>query len=116
MNSTEIIQRAIARGEEQGLHALSTHEQFVFAVSEAEMYCDKDGIDALIHRYGKEGMLLFSKTFGAVGANEIAAELQAIAKTAGIPGETLLSSVNRRITTREGHSYEELQSFAARGA
>jgi len=116
MKTTEFIEAAVSRGEQLGLHALSGREQVVYAIAEAEAYCDIDGIDSLIHKYGRESMGLFAQAFLEIGASEIAAVLQTIASTSGTPNENTLSNANRLITERSGYSYEEVESFVARGA
>lgn len=115
MTPKEFIEQAISDGERRGLQALDPRQQVVYAIAEAEVYCNKDGVDALIDRYGKAGMALFSKAFLAVGASEIAARLQAIADADGTPDEEQLSDANRLITDLRGYSYEAIEAFVARG-
>ena len=73
MNAESIINQAIARGEEEGMMALAPVEQVVFAVAEAEVYCDMEGVDALLEKYGGDSVMMFAHAFAAIGANEIAA-------------------------------------------
>ena len=39
-NADEVIEQAIRRGEREGLDALGPVEKVIFAISEAEVYCD----------------------------------------------------------------------------
>ena len=78
MNAESIINQAIARGEEEGLMALAPVEQVVFAVAEAEVYCDMEGVDALLEKYGGDSVTMFAHAFVAIGANEIAAGFAAL--------------------------------------
>jgi hypothetical protein len=49
----------------------------VFAIYDADVYCDKDGIDGLMHRYGAPAMRTFAEAFEAT---EIAGVLLALTK------------------------------------
>lgn len=115
MNSDEVIEDAIRRGEREGLDALGPVEQFIFAISEAEVYCDTDGIDNLLHRYGSSKIDLFARAFLAIGAVEIASALQAVSSSADPVPEELLSRANRLITERHQYTYEGIRAFVARG-
>lgn len=110
MSGIEVINRAIVAGEKLGLRALTTLELTVFAIAEAEVYCDKDGIDALIRRYGSDSLPVFAKAFTEVGAMEVAASLSALGEISGTP-EHLLSAANDLITGRVGYSYESIVAY-----
>ncbi|WP_295521721.1 hypothetical protein [uncultured Pseudacidovorax sp.] len=107
MNPDSVIQDAIERGERYGLESLTGVQRVVFAISEAEVYCDNNGIDGLIHRYGVPGMRTFAEAFDAVGATDVASTLLALAKGAP-PPEALLDRANRLIVDRRGYTYESL--------
>ena len=111
MNADEVIEQAIRRGEREGLDALGPLEQVIFAISEAEVYCDMDGIDSLLERYGTGKLTLFARAFSAVGAIEIANVLQAAVSAP----EALLSLANRLITERQQYSYESIRAFVEKG-
>jgi hypothetical protein len=112
MNSDAAIRDAIEQGERHGLGSLVGVQKLVFAISEAEVYCDKDGIDGLIHRYGAPAMRTFAQAFDAVGAVEIAAALIALTKDEPIP-EALLERVDTLITDRQGYAYENLRALVS---
>jgi hypothetical protein len=112
MNSDAAVRDAIEQGERYGLGSLVGVQKLVFAISEAEVYCDKDGIDGLIHRYGAPAMCTFAQAFEAVGAVEIAAALIALTKDEPIP-EALLERVNTFITDRQGYDYESLRALVS---
>jgi len=50
MSQDDFIEKAIDRGVREGLYSLDPVEQAIFAVSEAEVYCDMEGIDSLLDR------------------------------------------------------------------
>ena len=116
MEPLELINAAIRRGEAEGLASLSPCEAVVFAVSEAEAYCDKDGLDALIHRYGAAHMTIFADAFRKIGAHEIASALRAIADAAHPIPEHLLSVANKLVTDRQGYSPASIESFVMHAA
>jgi len=115
MDSDTAIHRAVELGERNGLDSLSGVQKLIFAISEAEVYCDKDGIDGLIHRYGAPAMRTFAEAFAAVDATEIASALFALTKDGPIP-EALLARADTLITGRRGYTYEDLQALVRRSA
>ncbi|MDP9880299.1 hypothetical protein J2W25_004628 [Variovorax boronicumulans] len=115
MDSDTAIREAVELGERYGLASLAGVQKLVFAISEAEVYCDKDGIDGLIHRYGTSAMRTFAEAFEGVGATEIASALLALAKDGPIP-EALLAHANSLIANRRGYAYENLQALVSRSA
>jgi hypothetical protein len=115
MDPAAFIDQAIRRGEANGFAALQPEEAVVFAIAEAEVYCDKDGIDALLSRYGRSKMSFFAEAFFRVGASEVASALRAIAAAPMPVSEWLLSEANSLITQRRGYSYESIVSFVERG-
>lgn len=114
MEPSAFIDLAIERGEANGLRSLDPVEAVVFAISEAEVYCDMDGIDALLRRYGAENFGLFASSFLAVGAGVIAEALHAIAASNSPAPEQLLAAASDLITSRCGYSYESIELFVAR--
>ena len=115
MDPDTAIREAVALGEQHGLVSLAGIQKLVFAISEAEIYCDMDGIDGLIHRYGAPAMRTFAEAFEAIGATEIASALLALTKDGPIP-EALLARVNVLITGRRGYAHEDLQALVSRSA
>jgi hypothetical protein len=111
MNAEVFIRSAIDRGALEGLESLGSLERTVFLISEAEVHCDKDGIDALVHQYGCARMPAFAEAFLAVGATSIARRFAELA--ANCLDESLLSSLNELITSREGYSFESIKAHVA---
>jgi hypothetical protein len=108
MSVDDFIHEAIARGAREGLAGLDAASAMVFLISEAEVACDKDGIDAFIHRYGAAGLSDAARAFNAIGASLIAAALRRLAVVVPPLPESLLNSVNRLITDRCGYDYEAI--------
>ncbi len=111
MNSESIINRAIAHGEGEGLMALAPIEQVVFANAEAEVYCDMEGVDSLLERYGRNHAALFARAFSAIGAGTIAQAFVAIADSSVAVEEERLARLNALITKRHEYTYENIQAF-----
>ena len=108
MDPDTAIQHAVELGVRQGLDSLSGVQRQVFAISESERYCDGDGIDALIHRYGVSTVSSFADAFDAVGATEVASALQELPALEPIP-ESLLTRATMLIAERRGYTYESLE-------
>jgi hypothetical protein len=83
-------------------------------ISEAEVTCDKDGIDNLLQQYGREKMNLFAEAFLSVGATSISRAFALLAKSA-TPNDALLSDLNAMITSRQGYSYDSIAAHVAGG-
>lgn len=116
MDAAQFIEQAISQGETVGLDALDLKAKFVFAISEAEVTCDIDGIDNLVYRYGKASIALFAQAFAAIGASEISIALGEVALADDPIPEHLLSAVNRLITERNGYTYESIEAFVRKVA
>jgi hypothetical protein len=111
VDAESFITQAIALGERRGLLDLEPISKVVFAIAEAESYCDKDGVEALLHRYGFSALPVFAASFSQVGAVAIAAALSELAGAG--PSEAVLSQVNTLITSRQGYSYESIRAYVA---
>lgn len=111
MSPDDFIEKAIDRGVREGLYSLDPVEQAIFAVSEAEVYSDMEGIDSLLDRYGGEATKVFASAFLAVGAVEIAETLGAIASRGVSERDKLLTRANELITARRQYSYESIRAL-----
>jgi hypothetical protein len=111
MDADIFITSAIALGETSGLAALGSLQQIVFAVSEAEVTCDVDGIDNLIYRYGADSLPLFGRAYAEIGAAEIAEALRQLATSP--MSESLLGRTNSLISNRTGYDYEAIRTYVA---
>jgi len=111
MDADTFINEALAAGEEHGLHALQSVQQVIFAVSEAEVICDMEGIDSLIDRYGAECLPLFERAYAFIGASEIANALKQLALSP--TSEEFLEQANSLITERRGYGYANIHAYVA---
>ncbi len=114
MSPDYLIEKAIDRGTQEGLYSLDSVDQAIFAVSEAEVSCDVDGIDSLVHRYGEEAMDLFASAFLSIGAVDIAETLRAIASNGVAERDRLLTRANGLIRARHQYSYESIRALVER--
>ena len=92
------ISAAIETGARDGVEALDADQRLVFLISEAEVLCDKDGIDTFLDHYRPRWLADTAAAFAAVGATEIAAALGAITLDAQ-PDDPLLDRANELITS-----------------
>ena len=111
MNSDSFIEQAIRAGDELGLTELSPIQQVVYAISEAEVWCDMEGIDTLIDKYGANSLILFAHAYSAIGAGKIAKKLNALHEQPA--SESLRYRANRLITERSGYTYGDIWSYVA---
>ena len=114
MSPDDLIEKAIDRGTREGLYSLDPVDQAIFAISEAEVSCDVDGIDSLVDRYGEEAMNLFASAFLAVGAVEIAETLRAMASHSVGERDGVLTRANELIRDRHQYSYESIRALVER--
>ena len=77
-------------------------------ISEAEVRCDKDGIDFFLDCYRPNWIQETARAFAAVGAAEIAAALGAITLDT-LPDDPLLDRANKLITSRSGYDYDAIR-------
>ena len=108
-----LIDEAIKRGMQSGLDALSPLQRAVFLISEAEVYCDMDGIDSFVGRYEPAVLLEASAAFSAVGATAIAAGPEDIAQASPTADEGLLNRVNELICNRSGYNADSIARYIA---
>ena len=105
MNAEDIINEVIAKGQSEGLSSLSRTEKSVFLISEAEVYCDMNGIDSLLDHYPRETLVDCALAFRAVGAADIADALSAIVGPCPYLPYDLLYLANKLIIDRTGYDY-----------
>jgi hypothetical protein len=121
MDTDEFISTAIDTGSDKGIEALDVNQRLVYLVSEAEVYCDKDGIPSFLDRYFPQ-LEEAAAAFAAIGAAEIAAGLRTIAASTkqqdlqflDYDNDQLLSHVNKLITDRAGYDYETIRRAVER--
>jgi hypothetical protein len=108
----DFINIAIEAGERDGIEALDADQRLVFLISEAEVLCDKDGIDSFLDRYRPHWMGETAVAFAQVGAAEIASGLGAITvQTAR--DDPLLDRINDLISSRAGYDHDAIRKVIA---
>jgi hypothetical protein len=115
MPADEIIDSALKRGSKEGLAALSAVERKVWLISEAEVSCDKDGIDSFLDHYAAV-LPEAADAFDGIGAAEIAQSLRSIHATSSPCPNDLLNRAERLITSRTGYDYDAIARFVSRTA
>ena len=112
MTPDEFINDSIERGALDGLADLNRDRSWIFLISEAEAYCDMEGIDSFIDKYGAAGVLQCAEAFRIIGASDIADGLISVSGSLPDVSEILLSDVNSLITERAGYDYEAIRRVA----
>jgi hypothetical protein len=92
LNADEFITAAV-RGIviDSGLAQLA---RWVFLISEAEVDCDKDGIDSFVDRYGARGLTDLGCAYESIGAAELAAVARRIANSIPSANDVDLDRMN----------------------
>jgi hypothetical protein len=103
-----LISTAIDAGVRDGIDALDAEQRLVFLISEAEVLCDMEGVEAFLARYAPRWLEDAVAAFEAVGATAIAAELRA-APLDGAVSDQRLKRLNDLITGRVGYNYETVK-------
>jgi hypothetical protein len=109
----DFINTAIETGSQNGIGALDADQRLVYLVSEAEVYCDMDGIPAFLGRYSPQWIEETAAAFAELGAAEIASGLREIAAST-IRDDRLLGRINELITSRAGYDYETIRRTVER--
>ena len=112
MTPAQFIDNAIGIGASAGLAALTPVQRMVFLISEAEVYCDKDGIDSFLDRYGTSGIKELAVAFREVGALSITEALFGIVSHESAH-EAFLARANVLITGRAGYDYNNIERMVA---
>ncbi len=105
---------AVERGTKSGIAALSVLERAVFLISEAEVTCDKDGIDSLLDRYDPDVVRETANAFRSIGASKIAAALTDVASALPNRIDGALDLANDLICSRSGYDFESVCRFIHR--
>jgi hypothetical protein len=114
VTADEFINVAIDKGQSGGLASLGPDERLVYLVSEAEVYCDKDGVDSLLDRYSSAELHECASAFAEIGATEIAAALRAVVSILPEREESALRRADRVIKDRVGYDYEAIRAAVGR--
>lgn len=104
MPSTKVIELILNRGAERGLDSLTPVERKVFLISEAEVFCDMEGIDSFLDRYSAS-VSEAADAFAAAGAEQIAESFRAICTRLPARPDELLDRANALVTARTGYDY-----------
>jgi hypothetical protein len=112
-DSDAFINTAIEVGSRDGIGALDADQRLVYLISEAEVFCDMEGIDAFLDRCSPQWLEETAAAFAEVGAGEIAMGLRAIA-TNTVRDDSLFGRVNDLITSRAGYDYETIRKAVER--
>jgi len=116
MTPEEFIKTTIHQGDSSGLATLDPDQRFVFLISEAEAWCDMDGIDTLLDRYSPAELAECASAFAEVGASRIATELGQIVSALPHRDEMTLSNTDALIKDRVGYDFETIRAAVATSA
>lgn len=111
MTTEEFISAVIDKGVREGTHALVGKARVVFTISEVEVSCDMNGIDTVLDHVENGRLDNLAAAFAAIGAMEIASELEKIERALPARDHEMLSRANDLITSRTGYSYETIKAY-----
>ena len=114
MTADEFINAAIEKGQSNGLASLGLDQRLVYLVSEAEAYCDMEGIDSLLDRYSSGELQECVSSFEEIGATEIAEALRAVVSALPERAEAALSKADALIKDRTGYDYQAIRAAISR--
>jgi hypothetical protein len=104
----EFIDKAVKTGSRNGIEALDADQRFVYLVSEAEVYCDMQGINGFLDRYSPQWIEETAAAFAELGASEIATTFRTIAANA-MWDDQLLEHITTLIVSRSGYDYDTVR-------
>jgi hypothetical protein len=113
VNTDEFIRDAIEKGQRSGVDDLDPIQRAIYLVSELEVRCDKDGIDAFIDRYAVSDLRMAAELLRAAGADALADGLMQIAESLPHPDDALLTRVTEFVSDRAGYDYDSLARAVA---
>jgi hypothetical protein len=113
MDLDRFIQTAIKKGEQSGGRMLDPLRRTIFLLSELEVYCDKDGIDSFLDRYGAVELRAVADMLRDAGAAETADSLCRLADALPQHDERLLNSANDLVSNRTGYDYDAIARVVA---
>jgi hypothetical protein len=114
VTADDFINAAIDKGQSGGLASLGPDERLVFLVSEAEIYCDMEGIDSLLDRYSPRDLEECVSAFAEIGAAEVADALRAVVSVLPEREESALSRADTLIKNRAGYDYDAIRAAIGR--
>jgi hypothetical protein len=113
VTTEDFIQNALDTGQRNGVAGLSALQRAIFIVSELEVLCDMEGIDAFLDRYQASELRGAADLLLAAGAVSIANGLVEIAEAMPNPHEATLNHVNDLVTARAGYDHDALARAVA---
>lgn len=108
MTADQFIDEAISTGQREGAATMDVSQRWIWLISEAEVFCDVEGVDSFFDKYAQRWILETADAFELVGATKIAAELRSVPLDAPV-GDPRLDRLNSLITRRAGYSYESIR-------
>jgi hypothetical protein len=102
MASAEVILSILKRGAQWGPESLTPAERKVWLISEAEVFCDMEGIPSFLDQYS-DSLPEVAEAFAEAGAIQIADSLREIHARLPERPSDLLANVNTLVTARSGY-------------
>ncbi|HEY1172343.1 MAG TPA: hypothetical protein VGH19_13330 [Verrucomicrobiae bacterium] len=113
MTPDHIIDFAIRLGAYAGMDSLLPADRDVWLISEAEVYCDMEGIDSFLDQYDADTVRLTAQAFDAIGAEQIATALKNVHGALPSRPAELLNLAGDLISLRSGYSYENIREYVS---
>jgi hypothetical protein len=84
-------------------------ETLIFIVSEAEVCCDKDGVDSIVRPHRVPGLEQLAHAYRTIGADVLASACGAVLSAMPSPSDALLDRLNNMVCERLGYDYDSLR-------
>ena len=108
MSPHELISTALEHGWEFEIERLTPVERKIWLISQAEVLCDKEGIDTFLGEYS-DWLAETANAFADVGAAQISESLQAIRGLLPQRPERLLEAANDLIRLRSQYDSKAVE-------
>lgn len=113
-SADDVIDAAIAAGQRDGIDSLDELGRWIYFISEAEVLCDKDGVDSFIDRYGPSGLFELSIAYRHLGAEALADAAREVARTLPAASEDALDRLNELVRDRRAYDHEAIRAAVER--
>ncbi|TLX73739.1 hypothetical protein E9993_14875 [Labilibacter sediminis] len=106
-----LINNIVDKGESLGIDGMVGYERIIFLISEAEVYCDMEGIDSFIDNYNNENLLELVEGYKKIGALELSKGFINLINSQKEEKDAILEQLNDMITSRQGYNYDSIKEW-----
>lgn len=111
MDFDTTINKIIDKGESFGLDGMIAYERIIYLISEAEVYCDMEGIDSFVDHYKEDGIKELIEGYRKIGANELSETFSNLINAEAHEKGEILDELNEMITSRKGYNSGSIKNW-----